>query len=159
MPTTFITKKPIDDLSTLSSGFGSRVPPKPKAPSEHKGDDFAVYKVPVYAAHNAEVIYKGYNANGWGNFIVSRDPATGAGTLYGHLNSFSKITDPNTGLERDIAVGDQISGGKQIAVSGNSGPTGTPYHLHFEVFGSNAIDKMILENRGPSKIDPRKNLS
>ena len=161
MPTTFITKKPIDDLSTLSSGFGSRVPPKPKASSKHKGDDFAVYKAPVYAAHNAEVIYKGYNANGWGNFIVLRDPDTGEGTLYGHLSSFSKIVDSKTGLEREIIVGDPIPAGKQIAVSGNSGPKGTDYHLHFEVFGSDAISKMDPkrngEYRSPIPDDVREN--
>ncbi len=162
MPTTFITNKPINDLSTLSSGFGSRVSPTGGASSNHKGNDFAVrIGTPVYAAHNAEVIYKGYDAKGWGNFIVLKDPITGAGTLYAHLNSFSKITDPNTGLERDVAVGDQVSGGLQIALSGNTGAASTGAHFHFEVFGSDAISKMDPERSGkyrsPIRDDIREN--
>ena len=152
----FITNKPIDDISTtVSSEFGKRFPPKTGASTQHKGMDFSVpIGTPVYASHPSEVIYKAYNS-GWGNFILLRDTVTGAGTLYGHFSKYSQVTGSDGNL-KEIEVGDIISGGAQIGLSGNSGIS-SGAHLHLELFDSNAITKIILENRGPNKDDIRQN--
>jgi murein DD-endopeptidase MepM/ murein hydrolase activator NlpD len=78
----------------------------------------------VRAAADGKVIIAkqgGYNG-GFGSYIVINHP-NGLQTLYGHL---SKV---------EVAVGESVTQGQEIAKSGNTGKSTGP-HLHFEVHGS-----------------------
>ena len=79
---------------------------------------------PVRASASGEVIVaKGQGWNGgYGDYIVIRH-RSGIQTLYAHL---SKV---------NVAVGEQVTAGENIALSGNSGKSTGP-HLHFEVRGA-----------------------
>jgi murein DD-endopeptidase MepM/ murein hydrolase activator NlpD len=80
---------------------------------------------PVLAAADGEVIIvKGKNAwnGGYGNYIVIKHD-NGTQTLYAHL-------DKNL-----VSVGDHVSQGEKIGLSGNTGRSTGP-HLHYEVRGS-----------------------
>jgi murein DD-endopeptidase MepM/ murein hydrolase activator NlpD len=85
----------------------------------HKGIDIGVPEgTPVVAATDAAVTFAGQQS-GYGNHIEVRHP-DGVITTYSHL---SRI---------DVAVGEPVKSGQQIAASGNTGHSTGP-HLHFEV--------------------------
>ncbi|GAA2910591.1 M23 family metallopeptidase [Streptomyces mexicanus] len=91
---------------------------------KHSGQDFAVpIGTDVVAAHGGTVVKAGPNGGGdgpaYGNAIVIKH-ANGLYTQYAHL---SRI---------DVKVGQVVSTGQHIALSGNTGNTTGP-HLHFEV--------------------------
>ncbi|MFD7995370.1 M23 family metallopeptidase [Streptomyces mexicanus] len=91
---------------------------------KHSGQDFAVpIGTNVVAAHGGTVVKAGPNGGGdgpaYGNAIVIKH-ANGLYTQYAHL---SRI---------DVKVGQVVSTGQHIALSGNTGNTTGP-HLHFEV--------------------------
>ncbi len=91
---------------------------------KHSGQDFAVpIGTNVVAAHGGTVVKAGPNGGGdgpaYGNAIVIKH-ADGLYTQYAHL---SRI---------DVKVGQVVSAGQHIALSGNTGNTTGP-HLHFEV--------------------------
>ncbi|MBC2863868.1 M23 family metallopeptidase [Streptomyces mexicanus] len=91
---------------------------------KHSGQDFAVpIGTNVVAAHGGTVVKAGPNGGGdgpaYGNAIVIKH-ADGLYTQYAHL---SRI---------DVKVGQVVSTGQHIALSGNTGNTTGP-HLHFEV--------------------------
>lgn len=74
---------------------------------------------PVFAAAGGKVLVakgSGYNG-GYGNFIVINHP-DGSQTQYSHLSKVS------------VAIGDTVSQGEQIGLSGNSGRSTGP-HLHY----------------------------
>ena len=73
---------------------------------------------PVLAATDGVVTFAGQQS-GYGNHIEVRHP-DGVVTTYSHL---SRI---------DVAVGEPVKAGQQIAASGNTGHSTGP-HLHFEV--------------------------
>ncbi len=75
----------------------------------------------VYAAAAGNVIIaksSGYNG-GYGQYIVITHPA-GSQTLYGHLSDIN------------VSVGDTVTQGQVIGLSGNSGLSTGP-HLHFKI--------------------------
>lgn len=81
---------------------------------------------PVYAAADGEVIVvKGGSAwnGGYGNYIVIKH-SNGTQTLYAHLS------------KNQVSIGDNVSKGEQIGLSGNTGRSTGP-HLHYEVRGAN----------------------
>lgn len=159
--TTFITRKPIDNISTtVSSEFGKRVVPHPTASNQHLGIDFAIpLGTRIYSAHTGTVIKSG-TARGLGNVLVIKDNITGKATLYAHLGSLSQITDSSTHLSREIAVGDRISAGTLVALSGSSG-TSTGAHLHFEILTSDSTEivraKSTSTSLGIDGQSPREN--
>jgi murein DD-endopeptidase MepM/ murein hydrolase activator NlpD len=73
---------------------------------------------PVLSAGDGTVIFAGVQT-GFGNTVVI-DNGNGVTTLYGHLSSIG------------VAVGQQVSDGDQVALSGNTGTTSGP-NLHFQV--------------------------
>ncbi|KAB8168770.1 peptidoglycan DD-metalloendopeptidase family protein [Streptomyces sp. 3MP-14] len=105
--------------------------------SKHSGQDFAVPNgTEVNAVHEGTVVKAGGNGAGdgpaYGNAVVV-DHGDGTFTQYAHLS------------EVEVAVGDEVDTGEEIALSGNTGNSSGP-HLHFEVrttadYGS-AIDPM-----------------
>ncbi|MFJ5305759.1 M23 family metallopeptidase [Streptomyces sp. NPDC088350] len=112
--------------------------------STHSGQDFAVASgTQVVAAHGGTVVKAGGNGAGdgaaYGNAIVIKH-GNGTYSQYAHL---SRI---------DVKVGQVVSTGQRIALSGNTGNSSGP-HLHFEIrttadYGS-AIDPVaFLRGKG-----------
>ncbi|MGG2459173.1 M23 family metallopeptidase [Streptomyces sp. RGM 3693] len=84
----------------------------------HTGIDFhAASGTPVHAVGSGTVVEAGWGG-AYGNNIVIR-MNDGTYTQYGHLSSFG------------VTVGQTVTPGQQIALSGNTGNTTGP-HLHFE---------------------------
>jgi len=96
----------------------------------HAGIDLpAAQGRPVTTAGFGRVVFAGYQAGGWGNFVVI-EHRFGLRSLYAHLSSFA------------VRRGQSVSAGQLL---GRVGATGHAYgpHLHFELFlrGAN-IDPM-----------------
>lgn len=85
---------------------------------------------PIVAAQGGTVVTAGWNAGGYGNYVIV-DHGNGWTTLYAHMLNNSILVKP----------GDRVSQGQRLGTMGSTGrSTGT--HLHFEV-------------KGPSgKVDP-----
>ncbi len=85
----------------------------------HEGIDIGVSAgTPVAAAGAGTVIYAGW-MDGYGNIVVI-DHGGGLATAYGHNSSLS------------VSVGQGVSAGEIVALSGNTGHSTGP-HVHFEV--------------------------
>lgn len=99
---------------TITSGFG------PRWGTEHNGIDFAApIGTPILAAMDGTVTDVG-PASGFGLWVQLQHP-DGSATVYGHINDFQ------------VAHGQQVAAGQQIATVGNRGESTGP-HLHFEVW-------------------------
>ncbi|MDN3058583.1 M23 family metallopeptidase [Streptomyces hygroscopicus] len=110
----------------------------------HSGQDFVVPSgTPVHAVHGGVVVKAGPNGGGdgpaYGNAIVIKhDDATYS--QYAHL---SRI---------DVRIGQTVTTGQQIGLSGNTGNTTGP-HLHFEIrttpnYGSAVEPLRFLRDHG-----------
>ncbi|MFE7318203.1 M23 family metallopeptidase [Streptomyces sp. NPDC057555] len=91
---------------------------------KHSGQDFVVPTgTKVKAVHQGTVVKAGPNGGGdgpaYGNAIVIKHP-NGMYTQYAHLSQIQ------------VHVGQQVSTGQQIGLSGSTGNSTGP-HLHFEV--------------------------
>lgn len=116
IPPTYV--KPISG-GRLSSGFGGRKAPTKGASTYHKGIDWATPTgTAVYASNAGTVVQAGWSS-GYG-YAVYINHADGRQTRYGHL---SKVL---------VSVGQSVSQGQKIALSGNTGRSTGP-HLHFEI--------------------------
>ncbi|MEW2485231.1 M23 family metallopeptidase [Streptomyces sp. NPDC048411] len=106
---------------TLSASFGTD---GSRWAHKHSGQDFAVPTgTAVAAAHSGTVVKAGPNGGGdgpaYGNAIVIKH-GNGTYSQYAHL---SRI---------DVRIGQTVSTGEKIALSGNTGNSSGP-HLHFEI--------------------------
>jgi murein DD-endopeptidase MepM/ murein hydrolase activator NlpD len=103
----------------LTSDFGERPSPCQGCSKYHQGIDFGVPDgTPVGAADGGKVVYASY-LQGYGNTVFV-DHGNGLITQYSHLEQFK------------VNVGDSVSQGQNIALSGHSG-LGSGPHLHFGV--------------------------
>ncbi|MDD6812595.1 MAG: M23 family metallopeptidase [Lachnospiraceae bacterium] len=116
IPPTYI--KPISG-GRLSSTFGRRKSPTRGASSYHKGIDWATPVGTAVMASSAGTVTKAGWGSGYG-YVVYIQHADGRQTRYGHL---SKVL---------VSVGQSVSQGQKIALSGNTGISTGP-HLHFEI--------------------------
>ncbi len=116
VPPTYI--KPISG-GRLSSGFGRRTSPTKGASSYHKGVDWATPVGTAVMASNGGVVTRAGWGRGYG-YVIYIQHSDGRETRYGHL---SKIL---------VKVGQSVSQGEKIALSGNTGVS-TGAHLHFEI--------------------------
>lgn len=116
VPPTYI--KPISG-GRLSSSFGYRTKPTAGASTYHKGVDWATPVGTAVVASSGGVVTRAGWGSGYG-YVIYIDHPDGRQTRYGHL---SKIL---------VSVGDQVSQGQKIALSGNTGVS-TGAHLHFEI--------------------------
>jgi murein DD-endopeptidase MepM/ murein hydrolase activator NlpD len=93
----------------------------------HNGIDFGVVVgTPVEATMDGKVTYAGWNTQGYGNLVIVENGDYK--TYYAHLSSIP------------VAVGDSVSAGATIGLSGNTGNSTGP-HLHYEIRQNNvAID-------------------
>jgi len=110
---------PVDNSTTIHSGFGRRLHPIYKYYRNHDGIDIGLKAYPnIYAAGAGKVVETGRNS-GHGNYVII-DHGNGFKSLYAHLSSYS------------VKVGDWVKKGQKIAKMGNTG-TSTGTHLHFEI--------------------------
>ena len=111
---------PLDSMVTASP-FGYRVSPITGAVGEfHRGQDYAAQcGTAVHAAASGTVTFTGWHPYGGGNRVVI-DHGNGLETTYNHLSS------------SNVRVGQQVSRGDVVAMSGTTGAS-TGCHLHFEV--------------------------
>jgi murein DD-endopeptidase MepM/ murein hydrolase activator NlpD len=103
----------------------------------HGGTDFANWegdKIPVVG--DGTVTYVGFEAGGYGN-VVYVDHGNGIETRYAHAS------------EVPVSVGDKLSKGDTVILSGNTGGSTGP-HLHFEVLiNGEKVDSLAwLEEQG-----------
>ncbi len=130
------TKWPVGSgIGRITNYFGPEIHPFTGQWYLHKGLDIASYRrgVPILAAANGKVIERGYEAMGFGNYIVIRH-AYGFSTKYAHL---SKVY---------VHEGDVVTQGQKIGTMGNTGLS-TGQHLHFEVrIGSQVVDPLRFLN-------------
>lgn len=116
IPPTYI--KPISG-GRQTSGFGKRKAPTKGASTYHKGVDWAVPTGTAVVASCGGTVVKAGWGSGYG-YVVYINHEDGRQTRYAHL---SKIL---------VSVGQQVSQGQKIALSGNTGVSTGP-HLHFEI--------------------------
>ncbi len=116
VPPTYI--KPVSG-GRLSSGFGKRTSPTRGASSYHKGVDWAVPTGTAVMASSSGTVTRAGWGSGYGYCVYIKHP-DGRETRYGHL---SKIL---------VSVGQTVTQGQKIALSGNTGVSTGP-HLHFEI--------------------------
>ena len=112
----------------ITSNFGYR----PTFHRMHKGLDIKVYiGDTIVAAFDGKVRMVGYEASGYGNYVVIRH-RNGLETIYGHLSK---------SIARE---GDFVKAGQTIGLGGNTGRS-FGSHLHFEtrIVGV-AIDPSLL---------------
>lgn len=97
----------------FTSAFG------PRWGTNHNGVDLAVPEgTQVYAASDGTIVQSGWNG-GYG-ISICIEHKDGSMTRYGHLSS------------NDVCVGDVVSQGDVIGLSGNTGNSTGP-HVHFEI--------------------------
>lgn len=78
---------------------------------------------PIVAAQGGTVVIAGWNAGGYGNYVVI-DHGNGYKTLYAHMLNNSIV----------VKAGQVVNQGQKLGIMGSTGrSTGT--HLHFEVIG------------------------
>ena len=130
IPPTYI--KPISG-GRLSSQFGRRSAPVKGASTYHKGVDWATPIGTTVVASSAGTVVKAGWGSGYG-YVVYLKHADGRQTRYAHL---SKVL---------VKVGQSVSQGQRIALSGNTGRSSGP-HVHFE---------MLI---GGSQVNPLKYLN
>lgn len=116
IPPTYI--KPISG-GRLSSGFGKRSAPTRGASTYHKGVDWATPVGTAVMASASGTVAKAGWGSGYG-YVVYINHSDGRQTRYAHL---SKVL---------VSVGQTVSQGDKIALSGNTGVSSGP-HVHFEL--------------------------
>ncbi|WKC75992.1 M23 family metallopeptidase [Borreliella valaisiana] len=105
----------------ITSGYGYRPDPFTGVISFHNGIDIAnLANTPIKASREGIVVTVGFNAGGYGKYIVISH-SNGFQTLYAHLNSFA------------VKVGKKVSRGAVIGYMGSTGYS-TGNHLHFTIF-------------------------
>jgi len=110
---------PLNTGGTITSTFGNRNQPTAGASTNHKGIDIAVPTgTSVVAAGSGTVVVSSYQAAA-GNYVMLSH-GNGLYTVYMHC---SKLL---------VSVGQQVTKGQTIALSGSTGVSTGP-HLHFGV--------------------------
>lgn len=111
---------PLPVAGRISCGFGPRVAPTKGASTYHKGIDIAVPSGTIVRASKAgKVVTATYSASA-GNYVAIYHGG-GLYTYYMHNSSLK------------VSVGDEVTRGQTIALSGSTGISTGP-HLHFAIF-------------------------
>lgn len=86
----------------------------------HQALDIAAYSgAPILAADSGHVVFAGWDDTGYGHTVVI-DHGNGFQTLYAHLQEYN------------VAVGDDVGKGQEIATMGSTGNSTGP-HVNFEI--------------------------
>lgn len=117
-------KLPVEpEYYNITSDFGKREDPfLTGVIAYHVGLDIGkagIDQSNIYSAIQGEVIYVGYDKEGYGNYVILRHD--GFDTLYGHMTALSSLV-----------AGDYVEAGSIIGQVGSTGRSTGP-HLHFEV--------------------------
>ena len=104
----------------VTSPYGYRIHPVTGSKRFHAGIDIgAAYGTNILAANSGTVIVAGYNAGGYGNYVVISHGG-GYSTLYAHASSLL------------VSRGQKVTKGQVIAKCGSTGMSTGP-HIHYEV--------------------------
>jgi len=120
---------PLKDVrGYVTSYFGPTTHPFTKQWYLHKGIDIAYSRgTKVVSTANGKVIEKGFDANGYGNYIVIKHKY-GFYTRYAHMDKVH------------VKEGQNVQQGEVVGTLGNTGLSTGP-HLHYEVrIGSQVVD-------------------
>jgi murein DD-endopeptidase MepM/ murein hydrolase activator NlpD len=134
--------QPAKELSPekLLSGFGRRINPFHKGLYDHPGIDIALPRgteVMATATGKVRLVKRSLLQAGYGNYIEI-DHGNGFVTRYAHLEEIT------------VKVGEHVSKGTVIALSGNSGGSVAP-HLHYEIIRNEKnIDPILFMINGLS---------
>ena len=105
-----------------------------KTANFHNGVDIGVPSgTPVVAVASGQVIVSGFNAGGYGNWVVIKHPQLNIVSLYAH------------GTSRKATVGAQVSAGQEILISGSTGNSSGP-HLHFTLANGQDANSSTIGN-------------
>jgi murein DD-endopeptidase MepM/ murein hydrolase activator NlpD len=132
--TTSASKEADDEKPVSKTTFINPIPGGVLTQRIHDGNavDFgAPIGTPVLASAAGTVLIakgSGYNG-GYGNYIVINH-SNGSQTLYGHLSQVS------------VSVGETVSQGQKIGLSGNSGKSTGP-HLHYKESNTGARNTFV----------------
>lgn len=144
-----ILAHPLAGSGTFTSAFGWRIHPITSLPSFHSGIDIgAPAGTNIVAAEGGEVVSRGYQANGYGHWIVLRHDIPGVGIVYTH---YSHMQQAST-----LQPGTIVGRGDTIGHVGSTGASTGP-HLHFEVrVGGNSVMNVVdpvtfLLDQGPQE--------
>ncbi len=111
---------PTPSCTIITSPYYMRVHPVTGKLKQHTGLDIgASHGSAIVAADSGTVIVAGYNAGGYGNYVVVSH-GDGYSTLYAHCSSLN------------VSKGQYVSKGQTIARVGSTGMSTGP-HLHFEI--------------------------
>jgi murein DD-endopeptidase MepM/ murein hydrolase activator NlpD len=130
--------------SRISSGFSnSRYHPVLKIRRPHHGVDYAAPKgTPVYTVGDGEVIGKGYQKRGGGNYVKIKHNGTYS-TTYMHLSGFAK----------GLKVGQRVKQGDLIGYVGSTGLSTGP-HLDFRFYrNGKAVNPLRVESPPSKPVD------
>lgn len=121
---------PIKNNSLISSYYGTRILYGKYC--FHNGIDIpAIVNTPIYAIDSGAVIYKGFDSNGYGNYIIILHNSNYK-SLYGHISDQNVVN-----LGQNINKGEIIAYvGPKILTNGKNNGNTTGPHLHFSVFTS-----------------------
>lgn len=135
----------------------------------HSGVDFKTQQTvnkPIVAIEDGYVSRINVSPGGYGLALYVDHPSTGHTSVYGHLNSFSKVIadwvkEKQYEQERfQITLYPEkgqfpVKRGEQIALSGNTGSSGGP-HLHFEIRDTKTEDPLDVFAFLPPVTDTQK---
>ena len=112
----------------ITNYFGPAIHPFTKQWYLHKGIDLAYQQgTPIVSTANGKVVEKGYEPNGFGNYLLLRHKY-GFFTKYAHMDKVY------------VKEGETVNQGQVIGTMGNTGLS-TASHLHYEVrIGSQVVD-------------------
>ncbi len=109
----------------ITSVQGPRTHPVTGQYKNHGGTDIgASYGSPIYAADSGTIATVGYDANGYGNYVMINH-GNGMQTLYAHMSSVA------------VSQGQSVSKGQTIGYVGSTGLS-TGAHLHYELYVNGA---------------------
>lgn len=109
----------------ITSVQGPRTHPVTGQYKNHGGTDIgASYGSPIYAADGGTIATVGYDAGGYGNYVMINH-GNGMQTLYAHMSSVA------------VSQGQSVSQGQTIGYVGSTGLS-TGAHLHYELYVNGA---------------------
>lgn len=119
-----MTQYCVDAPMKVTSPFGWRVHPVTGNRKHHNGVDITATRKTcnIEAFYEGVVIATGYNASGFGNYVILRHNIRGRAytSLYGHMASVS------------VKRGQRVKSGDKLGVMGATGMA-TGKHVHWEV--------------------------
>lgn len=126
------------DSRYITSTVGGRTSPGGIGSTNHKGTDIGRvgYTSSVYASKAGTVIVSKYS-DSYGNYVVISHGGSNT-TLYAHMSS------------RSVKVGDKVSQGQVIGITGSTGHSTGP-HLHFEVVENGVLVNPLNHGAAPKK--------